>query len=114
MKASTLYHMRGLVQFADGTQFTDANQTFTTGALPTAMLPTLMATTTAGMTPQSGVELLELVQVPNVTNQFYIVVTDLDGNVIWNYNPGASQVAANPIKLVPNGHFLLNLSAGSA
>jgi arylsulfate sulfotransferase len=114
MKASTLYHMRGLVQFGDGTQFTDADLTFNTGALPPAMLPTLKATTTAGMTPQSGVELLELVQVPNVTNQFYIVATDLDGNVIWNYNPSASQVAANPIKLLPNGHFLLNLSAGSA
>jgi len=43
MKASTLYHMRGLVQFADGTQFTDADRTFTTGALPIAMLPTLTA-----------------------------------------------------------------------
>ena len=30
MKPSTSYHMRGVVQFADGTQFTDADQTFTT------------------------------------------------------------------------------------
>ena len=32
MKANTLYHMRGVVQFADGTQFNDADQTFTTGS----------------------------------------------------------------------------------
>jgi arylsulfate sulfotransferase len=110
MKASTLYHMRGLVQFADGTQFTDADQTFTTGALPSAMLPSLTATTTPGMTPQSGVELLDLVQFGTLTNQLYIVSTDLAGNVIWNYNPGISQVVANPIMLLPNGHFLVNLS----
>ena len=34
MKQSTCYHMRGVVQFADGTQFNDADQTFTTGAFP--------------------------------------------------------------------------------
>ena len=34
MKQSTVYHMRGVVEFADGTQFTDTDQTFTTGALP--------------------------------------------------------------------------------
>ena len=32
MKQSTIYHMRGVVQFADGTQFNDADQTFTTGS----------------------------------------------------------------------------------
>jgi arylsulfate sulfotransferase len=113
MKASTLYHMRGLVQFADGTQFTDADLTFNTGALPTAMLPTLTASTTVGMTPQSGVELLDLVQVPHLTNQSYIVATDLSGNVIWSYNPGVSPVVVNPIKLLPNGHVLLNFTGES-
>ena len=38
MKQSTIYHMRGVVQFADGTQFNDADQTFTTGALPANVL----------------------------------------------------------------------------
>ena len=32
MKGNTLYHMRGVVQFADGTQYMDADLTFTTGA----------------------------------------------------------------------------------
>ena len=34
MKQSTPYHMRGLIAFADGSSFNDADFTFTTGALP--------------------------------------------------------------------------------
>ncbi len=64
MKGNTLYHMRGIVQFADGSQYTDADQTFTTQAYPTAQMPVITATTTAGMTPQSGVEVLDLVSGP--------------------------------------------------
>src|SRR5215469_8596515 len=63
MKGNTLYHMRGVVQFADGTQYVDPDMTFTTGAVPAALLPVLVASTTPGMTPQSGVELLDLIQV---------------------------------------------------
>ena len=66
MKQSTVYHMRGVVQFADGTQFTDTDQTFTTGAVPPTVLPpNLTVTTTPGMTPQSGVELLDMVRLPH-------------------------------------------------
>ena len=60
MKGNTLYHMRGVVQFADGSQYMDPDLTFTTGAYP-AQVPVITATTTAGMTPQSGVELLDLI-----------------------------------------------------
>jgi arylsulfate sulfotransferase len=84
MKGNTLYHMRGVVQFSDGSQFVDADQTFTTGALPAAQLPAITATTTAGMTPQSGVELLDLAE--GATSP--LLVTDLGGNVLWSYNPG--------------------------
>ncbi len=61
MKLNTLYHLRGVVAFGDGTQFTDADQTFTTGSLPAAQLPSITATTTPGMTPQGGVEMLDLI-----------------------------------------------------
>ena len=111
MKASTLYHMRGVVQFGDGTQFMDADQTFTTGAVPAAQLPTITTTTTAGMTPQSGVELLDLVNVPSTVAP--VAVTDLNGNVLWSYNPNLANQLVNPVKLLPNGHFLINISAGS-
>ena len=108
MKGNTLYHMRGVVQFSDGSQFMDADQTFTTGALPPAQLPAITATTTAGMTPQSGVELLDLVG--GATTVSPLVVTDLGGNILWSYNPGLAPLGANPIKLLPNGHFLINFS----
>jgi arylsulfate sulfotransferase len=107
MKGNTLYHMRGVVQFADGTQYMDLDQTFTT-AFPALQLPVVKATTTPGMTPQSGVELLDLVQ-GNV-GAAPVSVTDLNGNSLWSYNPGFAGLLANPIKLLPNGHFLINFS----
>lgn len=108
MKANTLYHMRGVVRFGDGSQFLDADKTFTTQGLPATQLPTITATTTAGMAPQSGVEMLDLVDEPSTVVP--VAVTDLDGNVLWSYNPGLSGVIANPIKLLPTGHFLINFS----
>jgi hypothetical protein len=34
MKANSTYHLRGVVQFSDGTQFMDPDQTFLTGSPP--------------------------------------------------------------------------------
>ena len=112
MKQSTSYHVRGVVQFADGTQFNDADQIFTTTALPANLLPTITTTTTAGMTPQSGVESLDLANVGGIA-KLSAMVTDLNGSVLWAYDPGIAGVIANPTKLLPNGHFLINFSAGS-
>ena len=67
----------------------------------------ITATTTAGMTPQSGVELLDLIQ--DVFGP--AVVTDLAGNILWATTPeSVAGVDPNPIKLLPNGHFLINFS----
>src|SRR5271154_7020797 len=77
MLATTLYHMQAIVTFADGTQYLDADQTFTTGAIPADHLKTVeSAATTPGMTPQPGIELLDL-----VTDG--AEATDLNGNIIW-------------------------------
>lgn len=114
MKASTLYHMRGVVQFADGSQYSDMDQTFTTGAAQVAQLPVITTTTSPGATPQSGVELLDLVGAP--ASVAPVAVTDLGGDVLWSYNPGATipvGVAANPIKLLSNGHMLINFSGAA-
>ena len=110
MKQSTVYHMRGVIQFADGTQFDDADQTFTTGALPANLVPTITTTTTAGMTPQSGVELLDLTSIGPTAHIPAVVVTDLDGNVLWAYQPTLPGAGPNPVKLLPNGHFLITYS----
>ena len=114
MKQSTPYHMRGVIQFADGSNFDDADFAFTTGALPAGTAPTVTATTTAGMTPQPGVELLDLINFGASTGQSPLAATDLAGNVIWTYSPVlAAGVFADPIKLQPNGHFVINFNGGS-
>ena len=113
MKGNTLYHMRGVVQFSDGTQYMDPDLTFTTGTYPTAQVPVITTTATAGMIPQSGVELLDLATTGG-TPVAPVIVTDLDGNILWTYNPGlAAGIAPQPIKLLPNAHFLINFSGNS-
>jgi arylsulfate sulfotransferase len=58
MKANMPYHMRAVVQFSDGTQFMDTDHLFTTSAVDSAQPPLITPTTTTGMTPQGGIELL--------------------------------------------------------
>jgi arylsulfate sulfotransferase len=113
MRANTAYHMRAVIQFSAGASVNDSDHTFTTTSLPTANLPQITASTTAGMTPQSGVELLSL-----TTNSTRVtgVVADLAGNVLWGYT--APNLSANylafPIKPLPDGNFLVNFAIGSA
>ena len=112
MKGNTAYHMRAVFQQTGTTTnvFTDADHTFTTNAYAAAKLPAITVTTSPGQTPQPGVELLDLV---GAGVKFTALVTDLAGNVIWAYDPGTSVAAGTipqPIKLLPNGHFLIIFS----
>jgi arylsulfate sulfotransferase len=116
MTQSTPYHMRGVLQFGDGSSFDDSDFTFTTGALTAGTIPSITATTTPNMTPQPGVEVVDLLNL-TPSSLFEVLVTDLNGNIIWAYNPGASVPAGStpqPIKLLPNGHFLINLATGNS
>jgi hypothetical protein len=109
MLGNTAYHMQATVAFPGNVTYTDMDHTFTTGTPSTTGLPTITATTTAGMTPQSGVELLDTTSLP-------VLVTDLAGNILWEYDAGSSVPTgahADPIKLLPNGHFLINYSDSS-
>ncbi len=111
MKANTTYHMRGVVAFNDGSIFKDADHTFAVPSLPAGVLPTITTTTTTGASPQSGVEVLDLAGIGSSLPQG-VVVTDLSGNVLWTYYPTMpAGVSPNPIKLLPNGHFLINFNA---
>ncbi len=111
MRINTPYHMRAVLKFADGSEFDDVDHTFTTGDIPVANLPTVSSSTTPGATPQPGVELLDLV---GGKAQRTVAVTDLAGNVIWTYDTGLAEAfVANPVKMLPNGHFLINLSVGA-
>jgi arylsulfate sulfotransferase len=109
MRANALYHMRAVIQFTNGVQFMDADRTFTTSSLLASQLPTLTATTTPGMIPQSGVELLDMASIP-ASAKFSLAVSDLSGNLLWAYDPGLPGLSSGPLKLLPNGHFLINFS----
>lgn len=111
MKGNTDYHMRAVFQTTGTTDtiFTDTDHVFTTSAYPSASLPNVTVTTTSGQTPQPGVELLDLVRIGTQTGQVSAAVTDLSGNVLWAFNAGSMPAGnvLNPIKLLPNGHFLM-------
>lgn len=107
MKANTTYHMRAVAKYADGRQFIDSDHSFTTGTPNPVTIPKITVTTAQGMTPQPGVELLDLVEASSVP-----IITDLDGNVLWTYSDVPNGTSPNPIKLLPNGHFVINFSNG--
>ena len=64
IRPNSTYHLRGVVQFSDGTQYLDFDQMFATGFPPLSPMPTIAATTAPGMTPQNGIELLDLLTLP--------------------------------------------------
>jgi arylsulfate sulfotransferase len=108
MLADTTYHMRALLTFSGGTVVDDSDHSFTTGDLP-AQLPTIAVSQPSSLTPQSGVEILDSVGV-----QPQAIVTDLQGNVIWTYTYTGMPDIIQPIKLLPNGDFLLVISPNSS
>ena len=109
MLANTTYHMQATVKFASGLTFTDTDHTFTTQALTAVQIPKLTATTTPGMTPQGGVEFLNLI---STGGQVSVGVTDLAGNMLWGYN-APNGVFSNGAKQMPNGHFLINFNTSA-
>jgi arylsulfate sulfotransferase len=110
MRVNTLYHMRARVVLNNGSTFTDADQTFTTGAPPpTAAVATSVG---AGQIPQPGIELFDSV-IPHEPSQVF--ATDLAGNVIWTYTyRGTGSDLVQPVKMLPNGHFLVQISYASS
>jgi len=109
MRANTTYHMRADVNFPDGTQFFDTDHTFTTGGLPAARVPQVTVTEPSGLSPSGGVEMLHL---SPGNSQVQIAAVDNNGNLIWYYDVPAGFVP-EPIKLLPNGHILVNLNTTS-
>jgi arylsulfate sulfotransferase len=109
MQANSVYHMRATLQMPDGSTLNDLDQTFSTGALP-AGIAQLTATTTSGMTPQPGLEMLDLLEGGGPG----VVVSDLSGNPVWTYSPGGTSTnLVQPVKPLPNGHFLVVASPNS-
>ena len=112
MLLNNTYHMRAVLTLADNTELDDVDHTFTTGATPSVTLPPIQVITAPNAVPQSGVELLSLVSVkPAIPG--VVEVTDLNGNSLWSYDPALPGLTPNPIKLLPNGHFLINYNVAS-
>lgn len=119
MRGSTAYHLQASIAFENGLKANDIDHTFTTGAVPkmggalatNQQLPQLTATTSAGMNPQTGIELVTALAGPAQG----LYATDLSGNVIWTYpfsdqNPASS---INGVKTLPNGDIVLEFGPSS-
>jgi len=112
MRANTTYHMRADVTNADGSQTVDLDHTFTTGAPPASLVPQFTVTNPNGLTPSSGAIMWDLTEETN-SDQLDILATDTAGHVIWYYDYSSPVTIPQPIRLMPNGHILLNLSGDS-
>lgn len=111
MLANTQYHMRAVLQAADGSSATDVDHTFTTAAIPANQMPHIQVSTTAGATPQPGVELLDLLLGQPAVS---LAAVDLSGNLLWSYPvQGTNSDLLQGVHLLPNGHFLMDISPNS-
>jgi arylsulfate sulfotransferase len=109
MRARTGYHMQATVKLANGITFRDVEHTFTSGTPPRTV--PVQASTTSGKHPQDGIELFDTMMPPEASQAF---ATDLQGNVIWTYSyEGSTSDSVQPIKLLPNGHFLVLISSAT-
>ena len=77
MKQNTLYHMRAIVTYSDGSVQLDSDHTFQTGTIPLQRIPTMKMTTAIGSAPALGIELLSL-----TLGKLTALATDPSGNVI--------------------------------
>ena len=111
MRGKTLYHMRAQVVLNDGATFRDEDQTFMTGQPPLSAVVEV-TNPTAGGTPQPGIEMFDTLRPHEAAQAF---ATDLSGNVIWTYTyKGSLDDAIQPIKMLPNGHFLVQIAYPSS
>ena len=106
MIPASTYHMRAKITFSDGTTLNDVDHAFTTGAVPASRFANITTKTYPGMTPSPGVELMDLISPAPGTNLLQASAYDLSGRPVWYYDaePGSTVI---PLKLLPNGHFLL-------
>lgn len=111
MLPNATYHMRAVVGYKDGTIVTDIDHTFQTGGIPAQVTARFKATTTSGLDPQPGIEMVDGIGINIPT----LAATDLHGNIIWTYpfkdafvGTGTySQTQLQGFQQIPNGDFVL-------
>ncbi len=113
MLGSTSYHMRAQVQLGNGATATDIDHPFTTGVTPPTTTKPVQITPISGQNPQPGVQLFDTA-LPHTPSQVF--ATDLKGNVLWTYTytDGTFADLVYPVRLLPNGHFLVLISSASS
>jgi hypothetical protein len=105
------YHLEGSISLPGSVTFADTDRTFTPLGITAGHFPTITIPTNT--TPSPGIELIDNITVP----QTPVFATDLDGNIIWAYTYSDyvtnSGDIVQPVKPLPNGHFLLQISPTS-
>ena len=118
MRAFTTYHMRARMNLRDGSQSLDSDHVFKTGGLPPERIPQVTVTRPDGLEPSPGIELINVFSAPiPSTEKVTASAFDLEGNLVWFYDledaPGELD-SPFPIKLLPNGDFLLVVNGAFA
>ena len=114
MKQNSTYHMRAVVTYANGNKAFDNDHVFTTGSAPSGRIPIMAVTLPSGVSPTPGVELVSLNPPPNNPGNFLrVVALNSSGELIWYYDFDERLGTAQPIKPLPNGHFLMVLFGGT-
>jgi arylsulfate sulfotransferase len=111
MLPNATYHMRAVVAYKDGTTVADTDHTFQAGGIPPQVTARFTATTTSGLDPQPGIEMVDGIGINIPT----LVATDLKGNIIWTYPfkdavVGAatfSQTQLQGFQQIANGDFVI-------
>ena len=111
MRAFTTYHMRARMNLPDGSQSFDSDHVFNTGGLPPERIPQITVTRPDGLEPNPGIELVDIVSLTPIpsTSPIDTAAFDLNGNLIWfdDLQDGVNLDSSFPIKLLPNGDFLM-------
>jgi arylsulfate sulfotransferase len=109
MRQGTTYHMRAILDFPNGSRFVDTDKTFTTGTLDPSIVPPVTVTNPSGLPPSPGILMGHLFNyAAPASYPLTAAAFDLQGQLIWYYDTG--EQLPQPIKLLPNGHFLVNLA----
>lgn len=111
MLANTTYHMRAVITSPAGAVTYDTDHTFTTSAFPSDILPSVAGGPYSGQSPQPGIELMDATTsgTPGYLQGYAV---DLNGHLLWGYNYAdrSTDSIIQPISLLPNGHFLVEIS----
>jgi arylsulfotransferase ASST len=106
MQPNATYHLLGNIAYSDGSGWQDVDRTFTTPPLDASLIPGItIAQPNPLLTPSPGIELVNGIR--PTAGQIQDFATDLNGNIIWYYAQLPSGGLVNPIKLLPNGHFMM-------